>query len=142
VDAILKKNINAIEQNKNVLSQYVAEGMKKLDTMKAFNNDRTMVNATKQTFEFYKTECSSKIDIISNFLVKEETFTKTKKAFEAKRENERTKEDVDQYNKMINEFNGLINTFNSTTNFLNQERTKTISNWNKTSQTFLDKQVP
>lgn len=142
VEAIEKKNLNAIEQNKNVLTQYVTEGLAKLDTMKAYNNDRSLVLATKQTLEFYKNEVNTKIPVITNFLVKKDAFEKINKAMETKKENERTKEDVDEFNKAVNEFNSLVNTFNATTQSLNQERTKVVGNWSKTSDSFLDKHVP
>lgn len=142
VNAIEKKNLNEIEQNKTMLSQYLLEGLKKLDTMKSYNNDRSLINATKQTLEFYKNECETKVPVISNFLLKEDNFTKIKKAMDVKRESERTKEDVDSYNAAINEFNGLVQTYNTTTQTLNQERTKVVGNWNKTSNAFLDKYVP
>jgi hypothetical protein len=142
VDAITKKNLSAVEQNKSVLSQYVEDGLKKLDTMKAYQNDRSLVLATKQMLEFYQNECTNKIPILSNFLIKEEEMAKTKKAFDAKKDTERTKEEVNEYNKAINEFNTLVGTYNTTIKGLNQERTKVLTDWDKTSSSFLDKHVP
>lgn len=142
VEAITNKNVGVIEQNKNVLTQYVAEGLKKLDTMRAYKQDKSLLSAARQALEFYKQECDSKMAIVIDFYVKEDLFTKSKKAFDAKKPNERTEQEVNEYNKNINEFNSLVNKFNATTNSLNQERNKLINNWNKSAQVFLDKYVP
>jgi ribosomal 50S subunit-associated protein YjgA (DUF615 family) len=141
LEAIQSKNVNGIEQNKNTLQKYAEQGLATLDTMKAFSNDRTIVNACKQLLEFYKTE-SNKISSLTSFYIKEENYQKIKKAFEAKKESARTKADVDQYNKAVNEFNQSVNEFNATNNSLNETRNKLIANYNKAVDTFLDKHTP
>ncbi|MCR6641894.1 MAG: hypothetical protein NVV82_23640 [Sporocytophaga sp.] len=142
LDAIQSKNVNGIEQNKNTLQKYAEQGLATLDTMKAFSNDRTIVNACKQLLEFYKTESKDKIPSLTSFYIKEENYLKIKKAFEAKKESARTKADVDQYNKAVNEFNQSVNEFNATNNSLNDTRNKLIANYNKAVDTFLDKHTP
>jgi hypothetical protein len=141
MDAIAKKDVSAIEQNKNTLLTYAKEGQSKLDTMKAYNGDKTLINSCKQMLEFYKNECS-KVPSITNYYLKEESFQKVKKAFEAKSESQRKQEDVDQYNKAIAEMNQGVNEYNTTNNTLNNGRKTNIDNWNKTAATFLDKYTP
>jgi hypothetical protein len=142
MDAVQNKNINAIEQNKNSLIQYTQEGLSKLDTIRAFNGDRSLIAATKAMLEFYKQECTQKMLVITDFYLKEENFNKIKKAFEAKREKERTQADVNQYNKALEEMNKGITEFNKTNNQLYASRKDLIENWNKASQNLLDKHTP
>jgi hypothetical protein len=142
LDAVQNRSINAIEQNKNSLIQYTQEGLSKLDTIHAFNGDRSLVTATKQVLEFYKQECTQKMSIITDFYLKEENFNKIKKAFEAKREKERTQADVNQYNKALEEMNKGISEFNKTNQQLYSARKDLIDNWNKVSQNLLDKHTP
>ncbi|MDO1448270.1 hypothetical protein Q0590_18490 [Rhodocytophaga aerolata] len=141
MDAIQKKNINGIEQNKSTLHKYAQEGLAKLDTMAAFNGDRTLLTACRQMLEFYRDECG-KIAPITEYYLKEENFTKIKKAFEAKREKDRTQADVNQYNQAINELNTSVNSFNTANNQLNKSRSQLIDNWNKVSANFSDKHTP
>jgi hypothetical protein len=141
LDAIAKKDINAIEQNKNSLIAFAEEGILKLDTIKAYNGDKSMIASCKQMLEFYKNECG-KIPLITNYYLKEESFQKVKKAFDAKSESDRKQADVDQYNKAIGEMNQGVNEYNATNNTLNNGRKANIDNWNKTSANFLDKYTP
>jgi hypothetical protein len=142
VDAMSKKNINGIEQNKNTLEKFSSEGIAKLGSIQAFNGDNSYLTACKQLLEFYQTECKDKMPGIIAYYLKEENYQKTKKAFESKREADRTKADVDQYNKAVNEFNQAVNDYNNTNNQLNAARGKLIENYNKVSQAFLDKHTP
>jgi hypothetical protein len=142
LDAMSKKNVNGIEQNKNSLQNFSEEGIAKLIATPAFNGDNTMIIACRQLLEFYKSECKDKVPGLTSFYLKEENYQKVKKAFDAKSQSERTQADVDQYNKAVNEFNKAVNETNNTNNLLNTNRSKLIENYNKASQNFLDKHTP
>ncbi len=141
-DAIQKKDVNAIEQNKNTLLKYSQEGVEKLKATPALYGDNSLEAGCRQALEFYQQECKTQIPVMTNFYLKEENFQKIKKAFEAKREKDRTKEDVSQYNQAITELNKAINEFNNATNQLNNARKKAIDGWNKASDKFLDEHTP
>jgi hypothetical protein len=141
IDAVDKKNINAVEQNKNTLQKYAEENIKKLAAIPAFNGDKSLVSVCRQIQEFYRGE-TAKIAVLTNFYLKEENFQKIKQAFEAKREKDRTQADVDQYNNALKEVNKAVNEFNSTNKQLFEARKQMVDSWNKASQQFLDKHVP
>ncbi|HEY8400129.1 MAG TPA: hypothetical protein VIK89_02645 [Cytophagaceae bacterium] len=142
LEAINNKNINSIEQNKNTLASFAQEGLDKLAKQSAYNGDNSLIAACKQLLEFHKAACKDKINIMTNYYLKEENFNKIKKAFDTKKESERTQADVDEYNKAVNELNKAVEEFNSTNIALNDSRNKIIDNWNKTSQSFLNKHTP
>src|SRR5690606_14505655 len=102
---------NAIEQNRATLLSYAEEGLKKLDTLKAFDGDRNLIAACRQALEFYKMESKDKIAGLTDYFMKEENFNKIKNAFDTKKEGQRTKEDVDQYNKAVKELNEASNSY-------------------------------
>jgi hypothetical protein len=141
-DAINKKNLSGIEQNKNSLVTLADEALKKLDTSKAYNNDRNLINVAKEFQIFYKEECKNKIGLASDLIIKEENYNKAKKAFEAKKVNERKQEDVDAYNTSVNDYNKAVNNYNAASTALNIQRTALLDKWNKSSQAFLDTHVP
>lgn len=140
LDAISSKNVNGIEQNKGTLLKYSNEAIAKLDTMKAFQGDHTLITACRQMQDFYKKECNEKGSVYTNYFLKAENFDKTKKAIEA--QTTRSKEDVDKYNASVNDMNKATNDFNTTNNELFQNRKTLLDNWNKAAQTFLDKHTP
>lgn len=142
VDALNSKNLNAIEQNKNTLLKYADEGLAKLSKMAGYQNDNALISAAKQYLEFTKQECTSKIPNLVNFFIKEDNFNKIKKVMESKKSSQRTQEDVDNYNKAVNEINSAAGQFNTTNNQINEERTRSLNTWSKSSAMFLDKYVP
>ena len=141
-DALNKNDVNAVDQNKNALLKFSTEGLKQLDTMKAYTGDNSLKSSCRQILDFYKTEASLKIPILINFFLKKEAFEKTKVAFEAKSQQERTKSDVEQYNKTVNDYNKAIVEFNNTNKELSKKNEILINSWNEVVQTFLDKHVP
>jgi len=141
MDAIDKKNIIAIEQNKSSLRKFAEEGITKLKTMKSFNNDPSLINACRDAMNFFKSETAKTRDI-TDFFLKDEAFTKLKKNFESKPAAKRTQQDIDQYNKGVNEINTAVNEFNSANKQLNKERQSAVNNWNNTVKNFLDEYMP
>lgn len=140
-DAINKSNVSGIEQNKNTLVKYANETITKLDTMKAFEDDRTLIMACRDLMQFYVEE-GSKMQIYTDFLLKNENFAKMSKAFNSKSDRQRTQADVDTYNKEVNEINALTNTYNKTNQEINNKRAKYINGWNDAVSRFLDNHVP
>lgn len=141
-DAINKKNLSGIEQNKNSLVSLAEEALQKLDTSKAYNNDRTLINVTKEFQNFYKEECKNKIGLASDLIIKEENYNKAKKAFEAKKPADRKQQDVEAYNTSVNEYNQAVNNYNTASTALNSQRNALLDKWNKSSQAFLDTHIP
>jgi uncharacterized protein YukE len=141
-DAVSKKDVNAIEQNKNTLIKYSEEGIEKLKATPALFGDNSLEAGCRQALEFYLQECKTQIPVMTNFYLKDENFQKVKKAFDAKREKDRTKEDVAQFNQAVNELNNAINEYNNAINQVNNARKKAIDNWNKASEKFLDTHTP
>ncbi|HTF81410.1 MAG TPA: hypothetical protein VL947_06790 [Cytophagales bacterium] len=142
LDALDKKDFSAIEQNNNTLKQYAEEGIVTLAKKQAFEGkDNTLTQACRELLNFYKQEVT-KTKLITDFMLKNESFTKLKSVFEAKSASERTKEDVDNYNKQIADLNKAVSMYNQTTADLNNSRSRLINNWNKASSNFLDNNTP
>lgn len=142
LEALAKGDLNAMEQTKNSLANSSAEGVKKLTAIGFFNSDGSLKNVCQQFLSFYQQEATSKATDQVDFFLKKENYEKIKKAFDGKRQNDRTKADVDQYNTAVNEYNASVNKFNSINNDLNKRRNELINLWNKTSDNFLSKYVP
>jgi hypothetical protein len=142
LQALNNGDVSAVEQNKNALIANSNEGIAKLKTMTGYNNDNSIIMSCKKLLEFYKSEAEKDVPVLLEFFLKKDNMDKVKAAFDAKKEKDRTQADADQYNKAIEEYNATINTFNSTNEKLNAERSKNLDAWNKSVDTFLDKNVP
>jgi hypothetical protein len=140
--AMEKNDVNGIEQSKNSMAKFSAEGLERLDTLKPFNGDGSLLVACRKVLEFQKDEAENKVTFMTEFLIKKEDFEKIKKSFDATPPNKRKQSDVDTYNKAIDEYNKAVNVFNKTNESLNTNRTKVITNWETTRKKFMDVHVP
>ena len=139
--AINDKKINDIEQARNSLIRYADEGLKALDTIKAFSGDNSLVNTCKMVLRNYKKIAEKEIPKQTDYLLKEENFAKMKNSFESKGSS-RTKEEVDNFNKSVKEINEAVNISNQAlTNAFNL-RKEIIDNWNEANKQFSDIHMP
>lgn len=141
-EAIQKHDVNAIEQNRGSLLRLATEGAKKLDSIKGFGADNSLKISLKQVLDFYKMEASTKIPVIINFYLKKETFEKTKTELDAKMEMARTKQDIAQYNKALADYTKATGDYNRVNTELTQKHNMLMESWDKTVQSFIDRQVP
>jgi hypothetical protein len=142
IKAMSKNDVNGVEQSKNSMAKFSAEGLTKLDTLKPFKGDKSLVTACRKVLEFQKDEAENKAGYMTEFLMKKEDFEKTKKSFDAKPANKRVQADVDGYNKAIDEYNKAVNSYNKTNDALNSSRTKVMDTWESARKKFLDQHVP
>ncbi len=140
VDAIEKKNINGIEQNKNALLQNAQEGIAKLGNLPAFKGDNSLVTNCRRLLEFYIKEANEKVPVITDYLLKQAAFEKMKKEFEKK--TEPSKAEVDTFNKTVKELNNGVKTFNDISNNLYQARSQLLDNWNNAVDGYFDNHMP
>lgn len=141
MEAVSKGNITGIEQNKNSLLKYAQEGLEKLNGMKGFQGDNSLVFACRSMLNFYVKEVNEKMNMISDFFLTKERFETIKKEF-GKKGNNRTKEDTDAYNKGVEDINKATNTYNNNNNYLNQYKNESIDSWDKAVNVFFDEHTP
>lgn len=141
IDAAGKKNIAAIEQNKNALQKFAKEGEQKLKSLQGYNNDPSLIIACRTTLDFYQSE-AERAQLFTEFILKEEAFAKLKKSFDSRPASQRTQKDIDEFNKGVADINAAVNTFNATNNGLNKERDKALNVWNNAVKKYLDAYMP
>lgn len=142
LEALKNNDVNGVEQSKNSLLKFSIEGLARLDTLKTYKGDGSLITACRKVLEFQKDEAESKASYMTDFLMKKEEFEKIRKSFEAKSANSRTQEDVNTFNKSIDEYNKAVNAFNKTSGELNESREKVLNNWDTTRKRFMDMHVP
>ncbi len=140
VEAMSKRDVNGVEQNKNTLTKSTDESLAKLAKATGFEGDVTVINACRALLQFYQNEAKTKMQPITDYLVQEETFEKIKKATESN--SNRSQADVDAYNKAANELNKLGAAYNKTNKELNDSRSRLLNDWNNALETFFSKHTP
>lgn len=138
--ALSVNDMNAVEQSKQSMKTYAEEGLAKLKNIPAFKGDKTILLACQKMLDFYVTEADKDMPVLIDFLLTKEKFDKYNKAFQNKKE--KSKEDIDAYNKKVNDLNAGSNSYNTTNDKLNNKRGKLIDNWNNKVASFTDRQVP
>lgn len=139
LDALNRKDINAIQQNKQTLLSFAQEALTKLKDLPAYDSDLSLKKAAIENVEFYIHE-ANKMDILGDFYMKDEAMKEAKKSFDAKKNN--TQEDVDAYNKAIDDLNKSVAEFNKVNQELNNKRSELVSLWNNTCSDFTQKHIP
>jgi hypothetical protein len=141
-DAYNRKDLNGMEQNRGSLIKVCEEGLQKLDTMKAFKGDNSLVNACTKVIEFHKQEAEKQIPGLSDYILKNDEFAKIKKAFDAKPASKRTQADIDIFNKAVDELNAAVANTNKIINDTNISRQKVVDNWENARKRFMELHVP
>lgn len=142
IEAFEKKDLNAVEQFRNALLTSVSEDQMKLGKVPPFQGDASIKTACQQLFGFYKSEAAEKVPQQLDFALAMENFEKIKKAYDSKRPNDRTQEDVNSYNNAVKEINAKIGKNNQALKELNERRSALLKSWNDSVNNFLDKYTP
>lgn len=141
LDAQSAADIGAIEQNREALKMTVSEGMEALKSMDGYKGDKSMIDATKNLFNFYEEEAED-AQLSVDYILKKERFEKIKEAFDQKKDKEKTQEDVDDYNEAVNKMNAAVEALNVAGEKNNKMREKLVKEWNDTAEKFTNKHVP
>lgn len=142
IKAIAKKDTAEIKKYNSALQVHVRESLGIFDTIRPYDNETSLLNATKQSLQFYQAEVELKAASIYNFLVKDAAYSNSKKVYDAKSQKEGAEQALEELNKTTAEYNELVSAYVTSTNELNEERPKVEANWDKASKNFLDKYVP
>jgi hypothetical protein len=138
--ALQKNNITGIEQTKSSLLKYAQDGLPKLDAMKPFEGDNSLIAACRKMLDFYALEAGEKMKTVSDYYLTKERFDAIKKEYD--RKGSPSREDVDAYNKRVKEINTASEVFNSTSQELNKQRSAALNEWNKSVNSFFDEHTP
>lgn len=142
VKAINNKKVNEVEQSRVALLRYATEGLKEIDQYKHFNNDASLAAACRQVLNFYKGIAEKEVYTFTDFLLKQENFEKIHASFSAKSGADKTKAEVDAYNKAVNDINAAINNNNKLNNAVNGQRVQVLNNYQQTEKSFADTHMP
>jgi hypothetical protein len=140
LDAIKKKDGNSVEQNKKIVYQNAEDGLKQLDTLKAFNGDNNLIKNAKLILTFYSGESDVKMGDVSDYFPATKEFQKTRALYDKKPSH--TKNEVKDYKKAVDEFNASLKKFNNTSHNLDRKRKKLFDKWDDASKDFLQKHLP
>lgn len=142
MEALEKGDVNAVEQNRNALITSVTEDLAKIGPIQPFKGDGSTKSTCQQLLTFYKAEATTKIPELIDFRLAKEKFEKAKKAIDSKKPNDRTKEEIDAYNKAVNDFNAKVNKSNQVHKEIYDKRSALLKAWNESVENFLNKHTP
>ena len=137
-----KGDINGLEQNRATLEKFAKKGVSKLATFSDYNGDNSLLQIARVALDFYKKEAEEHLPIVVEYNLKAEQFKKLKQAFSNLRAQERSREDVRNFNAQVKQMNAMANQYNRLQRHLNKNRARLIKYWNKTGDNFLKRHVP
>lgn len=142
-NALNAHKLNDAEQARNSLIGFSQEGQAALqtDSLRTFQGNPALSAGCREALLFYGSMAKNEIPKLTDFYLKEENFNKIKKSLEAKGAN-KTKEDVEQYNKAVKDINASVINFNQLNQDLNKNRQEVVENWEKAEKAFRDELIP
>jgi hypothetical protein len=140
VEAVQKKDGVSVEQNKKIVYQNSQEGLKQLDTLDTFKEDKSLVEKCKAVLSFYAQESDEKFGDVSDYFPEAKTFQKTRSDYEKKPGH--TKQEVNDYTKAVKVYNKALKKFNKSSHSLTDKRSKAVDKWNSAAEDFLNKYLP
>lgn len=138
LDAQMKGDVSALEQNVSTLESFAEEGLLDIKKVGDYKGDRVLIDAARNMLLFYKREAQKDFPAMVDFYIKKDNLEKIKQAVEAKSEKKRTQEDIDKYNAAIKEYNDAAAEFNKIGQQGNEERSKLLKEWNEDIDKFFD----
>ncbi|RMG28997.1 MAG: hypothetical protein D6730_04685 [Bacteroidetes bacterium] len=142
LEALERTDLNSLMQNQNALAQYAREGLHQLDSLPDYAGDASLKQAAAKLFDFYLDEGTEKARVLTGFFLKQEQLQKMQAIIESKKPQERSQQDIDQYNQAVESYNQAVTAFNQANQELNAQRGLLLEDWNKAVDAFMDRHVP
>ncbi len=139
VAALGKENLTAMEQSRSAMLKYAQEGIVKLAATKGYKGDNSLIANCKSMLNYYIKESEKTISVNDYFLSKER-FDGIKKEMDKK--SNKSKEDVEAYNKAVNDINKASQTYNVNNKNMNEQRNENLNNWNNSVKSFFNEHTP
>jgi hypothetical protein len=142
-NALNAHKLNDAEQARNSMIGLAKEGLEalKADSLRTFDGNPSLSSSCREALLFYNSMAQNDIPKLTDFYLKEENFDKIKKSLGAKGSN-KTKEDVEQYNKAVKDINVNVISFNQLNQDLNKRRQEVVQNWENSEKSFRDEIMP
>lgn len=142
IDALQASDIGAIEQSANALNETAEEGLQKLSAIEVYKGDKSLINITKEVFEFFKDEAKNDVPKLIDFLLLNDNFEVIKTTLDKTPERKRTKAQIDNYNEQVKLLNKGVKDYNKVNAELNKKRNIFINKLNGANERFLSKHIP
>ena len=140
--ALNENKVNDVEQARSAIIKYADEGLMAIEAIQSFEGDASLKIACKQALQAFKAIAEKETPKITDYHLKKENFEKIKKAYEAKSQSDRTKEDVNAYNKAVAEMNAAVNISNQAGANANNKRNEAYKSWEDAVKVFYDTHTP
>ena len=140
--ALIEGSITDMEKARIAVIKYAAEGLLELKTIQPYEGDNSLIEACSKILQTYKDITENETPAIVDYHVKSDEFDKIKKVLEAKPQPDRTKDDINTYNKAITDLNAAIDLSNQATANSNKIQNEATKAWGIAVKTFFDKYTP
>lgn len=142
INALNKKDYNNAELSRNLLVQFSTDGLNNIDTVRCFQNDRSLIGSCKRSLEFYKLEAQKNFCVTIDFLKKQEVYDNLKKTVGSKDPMFRSKDESEHYSQSIKDYNDAMIQYKVNGKPLDQQRKAHSDDWNNTVLSFFERYVP
>ena len=139
-NAIENQSLDEMKTERRKLQVVAAEGLEKLNRMGSYNGDKSLRTAAQQNLKFYQQEATTRVEgIISYYTDLDELHTLKKQLDKPGLNAEQRRALTGRYNDQVKQVNQRTPELNELNSSLNLERARQLDQWNKVSESFLQK---
>ncbi len=137
-----KKDVNGLEQNRNYLLTVCAEGMDRLKEVKPYKGDHSLKIKCQKVLEHLTLFAQKDVEVMIDYLLEDEKFSKIESTLNAKNKSDRTKEEIDRYNQAVDTKNKSGVAYNNMIGKVSSRREKVYQEWETKANDFMKKYTP
>ena len=142
IDAFESQKVENMDIHRKKMLTYAKGGMKVLDTISLYKNDKSLNNACANLLQFYIDEAENRALPLMRYYLDKDRFEKEEARYKSLNKKDITNEDIDKYNDALDAYNKSVSQYNIHNDYLNAKRAQLIDQWNNISQGYLDKHIP
>jgi hypothetical protein len=137
IESFDQKDPRRIGVTRDELLQVASSGLLKLDSLGPYDSDPSLLRACRQMLQFHRTQAGVRCEPLVDFVSRQEQFNAFKAGFSTKGPSERTKAEVEEFNRMVRELNEASDAASRVIADLNTDRLRLTEQWNSTVNAFL-----
>ncbi|OYU85034.1 MAG: hypothetical protein CFE24_03495 [Flavobacterium sp. BFFFF2] len=140
--SISEQNLTDIKQQSDALHQFAEEGKQNLKLIQPFKGDKHLIEATQKALISFDDLTIKHVPVFLKYYLLKDQLTQAQKMLEAKSSQDRTQDDIKQYNDLVAKTNEASATFNKSMGMATQDLNAQIDHWNEAQSFFLDSHIP
>ncbi len=136
IEAIQKNDFEDFLMHNKILEFETRVALEKIESLRPFDGDSTLLIAAKKSLEFYRREATVDSKVIEEFFNHKNSYNTAKAEFEKIPQKEVVQSDADKINAIGRSYNEAVQSYHLANKARNKERVDQLNEWNAKVEQF------